>query len=324
MQEKPRSFREVQLLVNGQIAGIAFPYPVTFTGDINPACWRPIAAYGALDLPTYFLDLTRFVPLLTDEKPHLFTIVVVSVEVDKTILQNSFVSGLLQVITDQSSKPTTGRITSYSAEAFAQTRTTGSVGENGDISITAYLDNFLVQNYFQSSPGSVLSTHNSVPAVTDLFSYPITINVTSNDAGTFLSTPIDHSYDRTLRASLFILGSTIKECQVAGGFCTVDPIPNIGRGNGTNNNTFSYINGAGNTFNRRVDATFNNITWDEQSGSLSSGPKKHGSAAATAGNLAGGRFPFSSSFIMAIDSFQHIWSYSPDGTLLIYFCDHNY
>ncbi|KAF7342117.1 Peptide-N4-(N-acetyl-beta-glucosaminyl)asparagine amidase A [Mycena venus] len=301
-------FREVRLLVDGQVAGVAFPYPVIFTGGIVPSQWRPITSYGALDLPTYFLDLTPFVPLLTDGKPHLFTIDVASAEADKTILQNWFVSGVLQVITDTSSKPTTGKITSYSAEPFAESSTTGSVRKNGDISITvtasrkihitadilsgsgkinrvvfsqnleyinqqAYFHNTSIQNTFQLSSGSVLSTHNNVPALVDTFSYPITINLTLlNDAGTFFSAVVDHSYDRTLHPSPFILGSTIKERQVAGGFFTISPTGNTG--NGTNNNTFSYVDTVGNTFNRRVDAAFNNITLDEQSGSLSRAPEK--------------------------------------------------
>ena len=33
-------FREVRLLVDGQVAGVAFPYAVIFTGGINPAVWR--------------------------------------------------------------------------------------------------------------------------------------------------------------------------------------------------------------------------------------------------------------------------------------------
>lgn len=33
-------FREVRLLVDGRVAGVAFPYAVIFTGGINPAVWR--------------------------------------------------------------------------------------------------------------------------------------------------------------------------------------------------------------------------------------------------------------------------------------------
>ncbi|KAJ6596897.1 peptide N-acetyl-beta-D-glucosaminyl asparaginase amidase A-domain-containing protein [Mycena vulgaris] len=336
-------FREVRLLVDNQVAGVAFPYPVIFTGGILPPAWRPITSYGALDLPTYFLDLTPFVPLLTDGAPHLFTIDVASAEADKTILQNWFVSGNLQVVTDSSSKRTTGKMTSYSAEPFAQSTITGSVGDNGDVNITVsatrkihisseirsgsghvnsvvwsqnlqyvntqnYLDNTSVQNVFQSSSGTVLSTHNQIPAVVDTFEYPIVINFTSlNAAGTVFSTVFDHSYDRVLLPSPFILGSTIKERQVAGGFFMTASTGNSG--NGTSNNThvletchaikahtrvprFSYIDLHGNTFNRRVDAAFNNITLDEQSGSLSKPLKKAGPASThNSGSFAGARLP---------------------------------
>jgi len=318
-------FREVRLLVDGMVAGVAFPYPVIFTGGILPPAWRPITSYGALDLPTYVLDLTPFVPLLTDGQPHTFTIDVASAEVDRTILQNWFVSGSLQVITDSSSKRTTGEMLSYSAEPFAETTTTGSVDNNGDIHITVaatrkirissqivsgsgkkttvnweqsleytnqqdYLDNTLVQNVFQTSSGSVLSTHNGVPAVVDTFSFPLTINFTAlNNESTFFSTVFDHSYDRILLPSPFILGSTIKERQIAGGFFTESSAGNTG--NGTSNNTFSYIDNAGNTFNRRVDAAFNNITLDVQSGSLSRPQKTPASSTHNTGSFAGARLP---------------------------------
>ena len=34
------SFREVRLLVDGQLAGVAFLYPVIYTGGFVPAAWR--------------------------------------------------------------------------------------------------------------------------------------------------------------------------------------------------------------------------------------------------------------------------------------------
>lgn len=34
------SFREVRLLVDGKLAGVAFPYPVIYTGGFVPAAWR--------------------------------------------------------------------------------------------------------------------------------------------------------------------------------------------------------------------------------------------------------------------------------------------
>lgn len=101
----------------------------------SPRC-RPITSYGALDLPTYFLDLTPFVPILTDGNPHNISLDVVSAEDDHAINQNWFVSGNLQVVTDPSGKPTTGKITKYEASPFPVSTTTGSVGANGDVNVT--------------------------------------------------------------------------------------------------------------------------------------------------------------------------------------------
>lgn len=70
------SFREVQLLIDGALAGVAYPFPVIYTGGILLSWWRPIAAIGALNAPSYTMDITPFVPLLSDGENHNFTIIV--------------------------------------------------------------------------------------------------------------------------------------------------------------------------------------------------------------------------------------------------------
>ncbi len=45
-------YREVQLYIDGAFAGFVTPYPVIFTGGINPLLWRPAANYGTFDQPT--------------------------------------------------------------------------------------------------------------------------------------------------------------------------------------------------------------------------------------------------------------------------------
>ncbi|KAI0736722.1 peptide N-acetyl-beta-D-glucosaminyl asparaginase amidase A-domain-containing protein [Fomitopsis betulina] len=295
-------FREVRMLVDGQVAGVAFPYAVIFTGGIAPTAWRPITSYGALDLPTYFIDLTPFVPVLTDGQPHNISIDVVSAEANHTINGNWYVSGNLQVITDSSSERTTGNITLYNVEPYAQTSTTGDVGENGDLIVTVtaqrsiliqseftsgsgqhtsvtwaqnleysntqyYLDNYLVNNVVQNATGSFLSTHNGVPALSDNFAYPLNINTSYLDAtyDSFIA-DFDHSYNRVSLPSPFILGSTINERQVASAFFALSASGNYG--NGTTNNTFSYVDFGGNTYWRNVGASDNNITYDDIGGSL--------------------------------------------------------
>lgn len=96
---------------------------------------RPITSYGALDLPTYFLDLTPFAPTFADGLPHNVTLDVASAEANHTLNQNWYVSGLLQVVTDPSGKPTTGGITSYDVQPYAVTETLASIGGT-DVNIT--------------------------------------------------------------------------------------------------------------------------------------------------------------------------------------------
>jgi hypothetical protein len=105
---------------------------------INADHYRPISAYGAIDLPTYYIDVTPFVPLLADGNPHQFTIDVVSAEPDHAILQNWYVSGSLQVLTDSSLEPTTGKITSYNVSPFPVTSNTAKTeGDSVNITVTA-------------------------------------------------------------------------------------------------------------------------------------------------------------------------------------------
>ena len=95
-------------------------------------------AYGALDLPTYYLDLTAFIPTLTDGKPHNVTLDVASAEPNHQIDQNWYLSGLLQVKLDSSSKPTTGNITRYEATDFATWSTSVMKGDvDMDITVNA-------------------------------------------------------------------------------------------------------------------------------------------------------------------------------------------
>ena len=43
-------FREVQILIDGQLAGVQWPFPVIFTGGVVPGLWRPIVGIDAFDL----------------------------------------------------------------------------------------------------------------------------------------------------------------------------------------------------------------------------------------------------------------------------------
>ena len=67
-------FREVQLLIDGQLAGVSWPFPIIFTGGIVPGFWRPIVGIDAFDLRQHEIDVTPWLPLLCDGASHTFEI----------------------------------------------------------------------------------------------------------------------------------------------------------------------------------------------------------------------------------------------------------
>lgn len=75
-------FREVQLLINGSLAGVVSPYPVIFTGGFSPLLWRPIVGMDAFDLREGEIDITPWLPLICDpfEPGTEFEIRVVGIE----------------------------------------------------------------------------------------------------------------------------------------------------------------------------------------------------------------------------------------------------
>jgi hypothetical protein len=68
------AFREGELTIDGQPAGVVPVRPWIFTGGIDPLLWRPIPSPQALKFETYRVDVTPFAASLSDGKPHTFAI----------------------------------------------------------------------------------------------------------------------------------------------------------------------------------------------------------------------------------------------------------
>jgi Peptide N-acetyl-beta-D-glucosaminyl asparaginase amidase A len=67
-------FREVQLFIDGILAGVVWPFPIIFTGGVAPGFWRPIVGIDAFDLREPEIDISPFIPYLLDGKEHSFEI----------------------------------------------------------------------------------------------------------------------------------------------------------------------------------------------------------------------------------------------------------
>ncbi|MEV5610142.1 peptide-N4-asparagine amidase [Streptomyces sp. NPDC052225] len=73
-------YREVQITVDGHLAGIAAPFPTVWTGGwSNPFLWYVIPGPRAFDIKPIEYDLTPFAGLLNDGRPHRVEVDVVGV-----------------------------------------------------------------------------------------------------------------------------------------------------------------------------------------------------------------------------------------------------
>ncbi|KAI2634078.1 hypothetical protein GGS26DRAFT_29620 [Hypomontagnella submonticulosa] len=70
-------FREVQVYIDNQLAGVSWPFPILFTGGVDPGAWRPIVGIDAFELPSFEIDVTPWLGFLTDGQSHSFQLRVV-------------------------------------------------------------------------------------------------------------------------------------------------------------------------------------------------------------------------------------------------------
>lgn len=64
------AFREGEITIDGQPAGVAPIYPWIYTGGIDPFLWRPIPSVQTLNFVPYRVDLTPFAGLLSNGQTH--------------------------------------------------------------------------------------------------------------------------------------------------------------------------------------------------------------------------------------------------------------
>jgi hypothetical protein len=109
-------FRELQLYVDGILAGVAWPFPVIFTGGVVPGFWRPIVGIDTFDLQEDQIDISPFIPLLNNGGEHTLEIRVVGIDDDgsgnghftENIESSWIVTGKLFIWLDTDSSIVTG------------------------------------------------------------------------------------------------------------------------------------------------------------------------------------------------------------------------
>lgn len=145
-------FREVTVLLDGDVVGAVWPFPVIYTGGINPLIWRPITSIGSFNLPTYGIELTPFLGKLLDSKEHEVGFAV-------TNAQNSwYVNANLHLWLDPKASTTAGGLISYDAPKLAGGIASHSLdGIDGEYRATASR-NISATGWVSSSRGNITTT----------------------------------------------------------------------------------------------------------------------------------------------------------------------
>ncbi|WP_406491480.1 peptide-N4-asparagine amidase A [Streptomyces sp. NBC_01604] len=147
-------YREVQIKVDGQLAGIAAPFPTVWTGGwSNPFLWYVVPGPRAFDIKPIEYDLTPFAGLLNDGRAHRVEVSVVGVPEG----QSGWSTPVnVLVWQDAKSAHVTGKLTAHKLGDLADssTYTPGSehrVDTEGDHRLT-------VAGYVDTSHGRVTTT----------------------------------------------------------------------------------------------------------------------------------------------------------------------
>ncbi|WP_430391956.1 peptide-N4-asparagine amidase [Dyella sp. 20L07] len=151
------NFREAEISIDGQPAGVAPVYPWIYTGGVDPYLWRPTPGVQTLNFMPYRVDLTPFAGQLSDGSPHEVALQVAGAN-------NSFsATATLLVYRDAHAKQVSGKITRNTLAGQAPTPVIGNTlvtASNGDLSgdITTKLDRrFVIEGYATTSHGRVTS-----------------------------------------------------------------------------------------------------------------------------------------------------------------------
>lgn len=148
---KGGAFRELQVFVDEALAGVATPFPVIYTGGINPFMWRPIPSVEAFDIAPYLVDLTPLVGILTDGQPHT-----IAVRVANTTARWN-VDGDLLLDVDHGATATRGALLRNTIQPKAEVRVEQSSSDGVDRLVTEASRSWAVEGYVDTSAGRIVT-----------------------------------------------------------------------------------------------------------------------------------------------------------------------
>jgi hypothetical protein len=148
------AFREGEVTIDGQPAGVAPIYPWIYTGGIDPYLWFPLPGVQTLNFVPYRVNLTPFAGVLSNGQPHT-----VALSVFNADGYFSATASLLLNL-DSKSSQVTGQVTTdtLTASPSPQVQENIKTAKNGDISGTVSVNSarqFNITGFVVSSKGTV-------------------------------------------------------------------------------------------------------------------------------------------------------------------------
>ncbi len=167
------AFREAEISIDGQPAGVAPVYPWIYTGGIDPYLWRPIPGVQTFNFVPYRADLTPFAGLLSDGHQHTVALSVYNATSYFLATAN------LLVYTDHGSKTVSGGIltnnlTDAPTPVVTQHINTDAQGNiTGTVTVDSTRD-YSISGYVNTSHGHIQTTVAQIVQFSNTQTFDIT------------------------------------------------------------------------------------------------------------------------------------------------------
>jgi hypothetical protein len=180
-------YKEAEVTVDGQPAGIAPAFPWIFTGGEDPLLWQPTPGVQTLELHPYRVDLTPFVGVLSNGEPHTIAININGLSATNSSGYFNTAASLLLYL-DRGSSQVTGAVTENTLQPIPVVNTVNDVKStdssgsfSGPISVTSDRE-FTIVGTASTSHGAVTTRIHSRMAFSKV--QQLTYIAAGPDAGT--------------------------------------------------------------------------------------------------------------------------------------------
>jgi Peptide N-acetyl-beta-D-glucosaminyl asparaginase amidase A len=148
------AFREGEVSIDGQPAGVAPVYPWIYTGGVDPFLWEPIPGVQTLNFVPYRVDLTPFAGVLSNGQPHTIALSVFNANnyFTATATLLLYLDHGSQQVTGEVTANTIGSVPSPSLSENLQTDASGNV--SGSVTTSSQRE-FKIAGFVNTSHGRI-------------------------------------------------------------------------------------------------------------------------------------------------------------------------